>query len=159
MDKPAGILRKARVQDVEAMHALLAQPGRDGVILPRTRMDLYGYLRDFFVFINSRGELTGVAGLHICWDNLAEIRSVVVNPAARGTGVGRLLIEACLDDAVMLGMSRVFVLTYRPDFFSHFGFSEVDKSELPHKIWMDCVHCVNFPQCDEVAMINDLDAP
>lgn len=158
MEKPAGILRKARVQDVENMHALLTEPGRQGAILPRTRMDLYGYLRDFFVYTDEKDRLVGVAGLHICWDNLAEIRSVVVDPQCRGKGVGRYLIEACLDEAVMLGLNRVFILTYRPDFFGHFDFFEVDKSELPHKIWMDCVHCVNFPQCDEIAMICDLAA-
>jgi amino-acid N-acetyltransferase len=53
----------------------------------------------------------------------------------------------------------VFALTYRPDFFSTLGFSEVEKSELPHKVWQDCIHCVKFPECDEVAVMRDVPAP
>lgn len=155
MEKPRVNIRKARIQDVEAMHALMTDPGKSGEILPRTRMDLYGYLRDFFVITDENGGLIGVAGLHIAWQDLGEIRSLVVSDRHRHQGLGRRIVEACLDEAVMIGLKRVFVLTYRPGFFAQLDFREVDKNELPHKIWMDCVHCVHFPQCDEVAMVYD----
>jgi len=153
MPETPGHIRKARVADVEALHALMTGPAERGEILPRTRMDLYGFLRDYFVWVDDNDRIVGTAGLHICWEDLAEIRSLVVTEEWRRRGVGRRLVDACLDEAVMLGLNRIFVLTYRPDFFGRVGFEEVDKSTLPHKVWFDCVRCVKFPQCDEVAMI------
>ncbi len=158
MDNPPGALRKAKIQDVEPMHALLYEPGQRGEIIQRSRADLYASLRDFFVWISPQGRLVGVGGLHITWEDLAEVRSLVVAEEFRGRGIGRRLVDACLDEAVMLGLRRVFVLTYRPDFFGRLGFKEVDKSALPHKVWFDCVHCVKFPECDEVAMIYEVEA-
>jgi len=157
MSKPPGNMRKAQIQDVEAIHALLFGPGERGEILPRTRMDLYGYLRDYFVWTEPEGKVIATVGLHIIWEDLAEIRSLVVAEDWRSRQIGRHLVEACLDEAIMLGLRQVFVLTYRPTFFAEQRFREVDKAVLPHKIWFDCVRCAKFPQCDEVAMIIDLE--
>jgi len=65
----------------------------------------------------------------------------------------RDLVDACLSEAVTLGIYKLFVLTYEPKFFEKFGFSQIDKAMLPHKIWADCLKCVKFPDCDETAMI------
>jgi amino-acid N-acetyltransferase len=157
MENIKGKLRKARIEDVEEIHTILSRPANEGKILPRTRMDIYGYLRDFYLYVTEEDEIVGIAALHICWENLAELRSVVVREEYRKTGIGRKLVDICLDEAVLLGLTRVFVLTYRPDFFSYFGFEIVEKSELPQKVWMDCVHCVHFPKCDEKAMVLDLE--
>ena len=86
----------------------------------------------------------------------AEIRSVAVAEDAGRGGVGTLLVQACIDEAKVLGLKRLFCLTYKPDFFGRFGFHIVDKAELPHKVWGDCMKCVKFPDCDEIAMILDI---
>jgi amino-acid N-acetyltransferase len=70
--------------------------------------------------------------------------------------VGTRLVEACISEAIVLGITRVFALTYRPGFFEKLGFVQVDKSELPQKIWTDCLKCSKFPDCDEVALVSDL---
>ncbi len=157
MPKPPVAIRQARLKDVESIHEILSAPAQAGVILPLSRMDLYARLRDYFVCVEDESRVIGVGGLHICWADLAEIRSLVVTEDRRGRGVGRELVWACLDEARRLGVPRVFALTYRPDFFGLLGFKEVEKSSLPQKIWIDCVRCIKFPQCDEVAMIMDLD--
>ena len=72
-------------------------------------------------------------------------------------GIGGRLVQACLGEARSLGIERVFALTYRPDFFGALGFRRVDKSELPHKVWQDCVHCAKFPDCDEVAVMREIE--
>ena len=157
MPKLPGQLRKARIGDVEAVFELLRQPAEVGVILPRSRVNLYHELRDFFIWDGTGDEIVGVAALRIWWSDLAEIRSLVVASPWRGKGVGHRLVEACLDEALMLGLSQVFVLTFRPDFFGRFGFEVVDKQSLPQKIWNDCVLCAKFPRCDEEAMLLSLE--
>jgi amino-acid N-acetyltransferase len=94
--------------------------------------------------------------MHICWEDLAEIRSLVVREEYQRQAIGTKLIEACLSEAISLGMYRIFALTYKPDFFRKFGFKVVDKALLPHKIWADCVRCVKFPDCDEIAVLLEL---
>ena len=70
--------------------------------------------------------------------------------------MGTKLVETCISEAIVLGIPRVFALTYKPDFFEKLGFVRVDKSQLPHKIWTDCLKCSKFPDCDEVALVSDL---
>ena len=88
----------------------------------------------------------------MCWENLAEIRSLVVREDCGKRGVGKALVESCLAEAHTLGIRRVFVLTYKESFFEKLGFHIIDKADLPHKIWADCLRCAKFPDCDEVAM-------
>jgi amino-acid N-acetyltransferase len=99
----------------------------------------------------------GICALHICWDDLAEIRSLAVQEEVRNKGMGAKLVRACLEESKSLGVKSVFALTYRPDFFERLGFKKVDKAVLPHKIWTDCLKCVKFPDCDEVAVVKELD--
>ena len=68
-----------------------------------------------------------------------------------------MLVQACLSEARSLGLPTVFCLTYKPDFFQKFGFTEIDKMELPRKVWTECYHCPKFPDCDEVALIINLE--
>jgi amino-acid N-acetyltransferase len=147
------VLRKAKIEDVRSIHRLLAYFSERGELLSRSLSDLYDHLRDYFVATGEDGKIDGVCALHICWEGLAEIRSLAVDATSQRKGVGSRLVEACLSDAIALGIYNIFVLTYRPTYFARFGFEETDKSALPHKIWADCVKCVKFPECDEVAMV------
>lgn len=149
------MLRKARIQDVKEIQKLLTFFAGRGDMLSRSLAELYECIRDFYV-IEEDGKLLGTAALHIVWEDLAEVRSVAVAEEAGRRGVGTAVVQACIDEARELGLKRVFCLTYKPDFFGKFGFRIVDKSELPHKVWGDCMKCVKFPDCDEIAMILDL---
>jgi amino-acid N-acetyltransferase len=90
------------------------------------------------------------------WEDLAEIRSLAVDPCCRDLGVGRALVESCLEEARSLRLRRVFALTYQEDFFRRLGFGAVDKSTLPQKVWGDCMRCTKFPDCDETAVLMEL---
>ena len=149
------MIRKAQIADVKNIQKLLITFANRGDMLSRSLSELYESLRDFYIAVED-GELIGAAALHIVWDDLAEVRSVAVAETAGRKGIGSLLVQACIDDARQLGLKRVFCLTYKPDFFGKHGFRLVDKAELPHKVWGDCVKCVKFPDCDENAMILDL---
>lgn len=150
------MIRKARMGDVKAIQKLIADHARKGDMLPRSLSEIYENLRDYFVFLEDGGEVVGSAAIHIMWEDLAEVRSLAVREGHMRRGVGTHLVEACLSEAIVLGITRVFALTYRPEFFKRLGFVQVDKSELPQKIWTDCLKCSKFPECDEVALVTDL---
>jgi amino-acid N-acetyltransferase len=142
--------------DVKAIQKLIAEYARKGDMLPRSLSEIYENLRDYFVHVEDGGEVIGSAAIHLMWEDLAEVRSLAVRDDRMGQGVGTELVEACLSEAIVLGITRVFALTYKPGFFEKMGFKRVDKSELPHKIWSDCLKCSKFPDCDEVALVTDL---
>jgi amino-acid N-acetyltransferase len=152
------MLRKATIQDVKSIHAILTHYANQSLLLPRSLSELYDHLRDFYVIENSEvnGNLLGVCTLSISWEDLGEIRSLAVVEENQKRGLGSQLVEACLSEVVELGLKKVFVLTLIKDFFARFGFKEVEKSLLPHKIWTDCMKCPKFPDCDEIAMILEL---
>ena len=149
------MIRKARMSDVKGIHGLIAEYARKGDMLPRSLADIYENLRDYFVFLGNDGELVGSAAIHIMWEDLAEVRSLAVREGEMRRGIGTQLVESCISEAIMLGIERVFALTYKPEFFEKLGFHVVDKSELPQKIWTDCLKCSKFPDCDEVALVAD----
>jgi len=146
------MIRKARLTDVRAIQSLVNQYADSGQMLPRTLNELYENLRDFHVY-EENGALVGVCALHVSWDGLAEIRSLAVRRDRVKRGIGATLVRQCLAEALSLQVARVFVLTYQAGFFRKLGFADVDKKELPHKIWTDCLNCVKFPNCDESALI------
>jgi len=150
-----GIVRKARISDVPRIQELINFYASRGLLLQRSLGEIYDNLRDFFLF-EEDGLVVGVCALHICWEDLAEIRSLAVAEDVRGKGVGKKLVEACLHEAKELGIAKVFLLTYIPEYFRRFGFEVVEKATLPHKIWRDCLRCVKFPNCDEIAMALEL---
>jgi len=152
-------VRMAETDDVEAIHALLQPFADNKIILPRSHDDLYQHLQEIVV-AEYDGAAVGTVALHIYGSNLAEIRSLVVQPDHQKKQIGRLLIEAAEQWAAGLGVARIFALTYVPDFFARLGYSQVPKETLPHKVWTVCVHCAKFADCDEVAMEKRLsDAP
>jgi len=153
------VVRAAETNDVEAIYALLTPYAEKEVILLRSQDDLFEHLQEF-VIAEYDGALVGTAALHIYGSNIAEIRSLVVNPEYQGKRVGHLLVEACEKLAVQLHVAQVFALTYVQGFFSSMGYTVVAKESLPHKIWTVCVHCKKFGDCDEIAVQKRLsDAP
>jgi amino-acid N-acetyltransferase len=150
------MIRKAKIDDIKEIQRLIKLYAPRGGILPRSLSELYDHLRDFFVFIRNR-KVAGICALHICWDDLAEIRSLAVEEEDQNKGIGAKLVAACLKESRLLGVRRVFALTYQPEFFERLGFSKVDKAVLPHKIWTDCLKCVKFPDCDETALVKEMD--
>ena len=150
------MIRKAQIYEVPEIRRFLTEFSLDGGILPRTLADLYGQLRDYFVYREDAGPIIGVAALHICWAGLGEIRSLAVLPEYRGRGIGSTLTKTCLEEAKVLGLNEIFCLTLRPEFFQRFGFKVVHRDELLPIVWADCVNCVKFPDCDELPMLLEL---
>lgn len=151
-------IKKAVAGDIQPIHQILNYYAEQDLLLPRPLSELYDHLRDYFVLetIGRRYSIHGVCGLGICWEDLAEIKSLAVSEDLRRRGYGKELVETCLKEARLLGLSKVFTLTYIPEFFVKLGFEEVAKQTLPHKIWADCLKCPKFPNCEEVALVTHL---
>jgi len=150
------IVEKARIKDVAQMHQLVNSFADKGEMLARPLSELYENIRDYFV-VRDGERVIACGALHVSWSDLAEIKSVAVAEDNQDKGVGARLVEACLGEARELGIPTVFCLTYKPAFFERFGFSQVDKMELPRKVWTECYRCPKFPNCDEVALICHLE--
>lgn len=151
------MIRKAQIRDIQPIYQLLQTYGEKGELLPRPLSELYDHLRDFSVYIDETdGDIQGCCALQICWEDLAEVRSLAVDPEYVGGRIGSALTENALSEATSFHIHKVFTLTYRPEFFEQFGFNIIDRSELPLKIWGGCLSCVKFPDCDETAMMREI---
>ncbi|MBN2308770.1 MAG: N-acetyltransferase [Candidatus Hydrogenedentes bacterium] len=150
------MIRKPRVRDVPGIKELIDGAAGRGALLQRTALELYETVRDFYIYEDADG-VAGCCALHVDMGDLAEIRSLVVRTDLRGRHIGRDLVQACLDEAGALGIVRIYALTRVAGFFAKMGFHEIDKHELPSKVFRDCVRCPHFPDCDEVAVVRDLE--
>jgi len=149
------MIRKANIKDIKQIQALINFFAKKNIMLPRSLNELYENIRDFWV-VQEKGVVTGCCALHISWDDLAEIKALAVKKQQQRQGLGRQLVAACTSEAKELGAKKVFVLTYRPEYFRKFGFKRIKHSSLPHKIWAECINCPKFPSCQEVAMVKKL---
>jgi amino-acid N-acetyltransferase len=147
--------RRAQLSDVPRMMPLLEAYARQAEILPRSAADVYQSIREWVV-AEAGGEIVGMGSLLILWQDLAEVRSLVVAPAWQGYGVGRSIVAMLLAEAEMLQLPRVFALTRRAGFFLKLGFHLTQKELLPRKVMKDCVICPKFHACDEIAVVLDL---
>lgn len=149
------LIRKAMVDDVNDVLDLVNRLAADQVMLPRSPASVIENVRDFTV-AEIDGKFAGCGALSVIWSDIAEVRSIAVEPAHQGLGLGRQLAEALIDEAEQLGLARVMAFTYVTGFFEKLGFSVVEHASLPHKVFNDCLHCPKFHKCDEVAVLRVL---
>ncbi len=150
-------LVKAKLSDIPAMQVLVASEVKEGVILNRSEDEVATNIRSY-VLAKDGEKLVGYTALHVHSKRLAEIRSLIVDEAYRGHKIGQRMVEFTLEEAKALGVEEdVLVLTYLPAFFEKLGFNEINKEVIPeHKIWADCIKCIHFPVCNEIALIHKL---
>ncbi|WP_418792546.1 N-acetyltransferase [Phosphitispora sp. TUW77] len=149
------IYRKARISDVECIHALITHYANEGLMLARSRALLYEHIRDFTV-AEDKDKVIAAGGLHILWEDLAEVRALAVDPEYIKKGIGRELINCFIRESRELRIFKVFSLTYQPDFFKKCDFRVISKDKLPHKVWKECIDCPKFPNCDETAVLLEI---
>ena len=148
-------IRKANVLDVPAIADLINTHALKGIMLQRPISRIYDNIRDYLVIEDENG-VVACGALHVTWADLAEIRSLAVREDSLRQGYGRLLVDQFMKEAEILMVKRVFALTYQDEFFRKMGFAEIDKAKLPHKIWSECINCIHFPNCNEIAMLKEL---
>jgi amino-acid N-acetyltransferase len=149
------MIRNATVKDASKIQHLVNHYASKGEMLTLSLNEIFERIFEFLVR-DIDGEVVACCAIHPTWENLAEIRSLAVDESQAGRGIGKKLVLACIEKARLIGINRIFALTYQLEFFLNIGFMEIDKERLPQKIWTDCLKCVKFPNCDENAVIMDL---
>jgi len=149
------LIRKANVSDIKKIQKLINYYAKQDKMLPRSLNELYENIRDFVIYTEGKN-VYGCCALHIDWEDLGEIKSLAVLKSKSGRGIGKKLLEYCLKEAKALKIKKVFALTYIPEFFGDLGFRIIDKGDLPHKIWSECIKCIYFPGCKEIAMLKEI---
>jgi amino-acid N-acetyltransferase len=146
-------VHKAHLQDARNIFDLVNSLSGDGTLLQRSYAEICENVRDFTVAETSDGEFLGCGALHLYGPHLAEVRSIVMKPEAKGQGAGGLLLKALVEEAEQHAVLSVCLFTRIPDFFEHFGFRVAERDAMPDKIYKDCQTCPRLYACDEVAMV------
>jgi len=149
------MIRKAGIKDINQIQELINSFAKEDLMLPRSLNELYDNIRDFWVYEINR-KVAGCCALHICWQDLTEIKSLAVAKKYQKKTIGRQLVNTCIEEAKKLGARKIFTLTYKPGFFKKFGFRRVRHADLPHKVWAECINCPKFPNCQEIALLKVL---
>ncbi|MCF7916840.1 MAG: N-acetyltransferase [Candidatus Omnitrophica bacterium] len=150
------MIRKIKVDEAKTVQQLINKAASKNQLLERSLNHIYDNLRDYWVYIQDQ-KILGCCGLHVVgWQSLAEIKSLVVVENFRKKNIGKRLVKKAVEEAKNLGIEKVFALTFSVDFFTKIGFKLINKNDLPHKIWTECLNCTYFPECKEEAVIIDL---
>ena len=138
--------------DAKKIYELIRHNAAKSAVLPRSLASIYEHIREFFIY-RIKGEIAGIVALHIVWEDIAEVRSLVIEDGHRKKGLGKKLVLRTLEEAKRLDIPKVFALTREEAFFLSCGFKKISKDKLPQKVWNDCINCPLFPDCDEVPVI------
>jgi len=149
------MIRNAKLTDISAIQSVVRDFGTKGLMLPLSIGEITERIRDFYLY-EIDNQIVGTIALHATWGTLAEIRSLAVLNQYQKKNLGYELMKFAIKEAVAIGATQLFALTYIPEFFKKFGFKIVDRSTLPHKVWHDCIKCTKFPDCDEIAVLKDI---
>ena len=136
MTDDAVTLRRARTRDVRAIRSLVDRYVDARILLKKESVQLYEDIQDFWV-ADDGDRVVGCGALHPLWEDLAEIRTVAVDPSVRGHGVGRMIVERLIATVRELGIARVFVLTFEREFFAAFGFREIEGTPVTAEVYAE----------------------
>ncbi|MDR1784480.1 MAG: N-acetyltransferase [Endomicrobium sp.] len=145
------IIRAAKVTDTKEIHGIIEHYANNKKMLHRSLNTLYEDIQEFVVF-EDKSKVIACGALHVSWEDLAEIKSLAVLDEYQKQGLGKKIVNNLQENAKRLEVNRVFVLSFNPEFFVKLGYKKIQKEDLPHKIWRECVNCHFFPNCGEIAL-------
>ncbi len=149
-------LRSADAADAKKLHAMITTNLEEGHLLPRTLSELTVHAGRFVVAVKGR-RIVGCAELAPLSPHVAEVRSLAVDGAARGSRVGVAIVDELRLRARREGYEKLCAFTHAPRYFIHMGFSIVPHLWLTEKVFTDCVKCPQFRQCGQYAMVVPVD--
>jgi amino-acid N-acetyltransferase len=150
-------IRPAKVTDVKDIHKIVEFYANNKEMLHRSLNSIYENIQEYVVVEDDDGKIIACGALHVSWEDLAEIKALAVSEKYKGKGIGRKIVQKLQKNAGVLGIGKVFALSFKPDFFIKLGYKVIPKETLPHKIWSECINCHLFPDCGEVPLLISLD--
>jgi amino-acid N-acetyltransferase len=163
------VIEKAQVRDVEEILELVNAYAARNLMLPRGPQYMYENIRDFVIASDSNvpvysltetrevlNLIVACGGLHVLWEDIAEIRALATHPDYQHLGLGSKMVEYMIEEARQLGIRRLYTFTLTEDFFRALGFRRQNRSELPPKVWGECSRCPKYFRCDEIGMVSEL---
>jgi amino-acid N-acetyltransferase len=148
-------IRPAEHSDIDTIVQMIAHYAAQGIMLPRSHSALAEALGNYLV-ADSDGEIIGCGGLDQYSSSTAEIFGLATSPDKSVRGTGSAIVQALIAKARTEKIAHVFALTLAPAFFQKMGFRTVQHTDLPMKVWKDCIACPKYGNCDEIAMVLDL---
>jgi len=148
-------VREAHISDAPGIHTLLTHYSDQELLLPRPESEIVSLIPQFFV-IECDQQIIACVSIEIFSSELAEVRSLAVDPGFKGQQLGEKLLKRVEDYARRLGLSKMMALTYVEDFFHKYGYETVEMTSLPEKVWRVCVKCPRFHHCDEIPVLKQL---
>ncbi|MBK7721214.1 MAG: amino-acid N-acetyltransferase [Austwickia sp.] len=127
----------ARTADVREIRQLVEPEVAKRTIISKDAVAYYEALQEFRVARDETGRLVGCGALHVLWEDLAEVRTLAVDAAAMGRGIGGAILERLLEDARELGIERVFCLTFETSFFAGHGFEVIEGTPVEPEVYAE----------------------
>jgi len=146
------IIREATVNDVDIIVELVNKYAKKGLMLSKTPYKVFTAIQNFFV-AEDKGKIVGCVALSVIWKDLCEVCSLAVLDDYKKKGIGKKLVQSCIEKAKKLKIPKVIALTYQDKFFEKLGFKFTDKDQFPRKFWRECLECPKLEQCDELAYV------
>jgi amino-acid N-acetyltransferase len=130
-------VRMAETRDVVHIRRLVEAYTAERRVLGKSVVNLYEDIQEFWVaeLLGEDSTIVGCGALHVLWEDLAEVRTVAVDPGMRGQGVGHRIVAALLDTARRLGVRRVFCLTFETTFFAKHGFRPIQGAPVSARVY------------------------
>jgi amino-acid N-acetyltransferase len=132
-------VRQARTSDISSI-AMLCGPLIDSrVLLGKEKVELYESVQEFLVAEDESGKVIGCGAIHVMWEDLGEVRTLAVDKAVQGSGVGKEILTSLLEKAKALGLKRIFCLTFEVGFFEKNGFTEIADTPIEADVYAEMV--------------------
>ena len=149
-------IRKASVDDVDAILKLVNYYAEKELLLRKSAFKVYTKLQTFYI-AETEKKVVGCVSLVVLWEDLAEICSLAVDEHYLRRGIGKKLVNKCIEQAKLLKVTKIIALTYKDKFFEKIGFHFVDKNIFPRKLMWECLDCPKLDECDELAYLMNLE--
>lgn len=149
------IIEQLQAKNEQGLFNLIKVFSDEFLLLPKS-LDEIKASTDSFKVILEDDKVIACVMLDQFTDTLAEVRTLAVAKEHQGRGLGKLLVNDCELRAKSLGVKKVFALTYEDKFFHQMGYATVDKDSLPEKVLKTCIHCSQYSNCQEIAVIKNL---
>jgi amino-acid N-acetyltransferase len=149
-------IRKASVDDVDVILKLVNYYAEKELLLRKSAFKVYTKLQNFYI-AETEKKVVGCVSLVVLWKDLAEICSLAVDEQYLRRGIGKELVNKCIEQAKLLKVTKIIALTYKGKFFEKIGFHFVDKNIFPRKLMWECLECPKLDECDELAYLMNLE--